>query len=383
MKRLVALFFLVSHLVSGQDSTQTNYSFNGYLTEMASGMTESVTKEWIIDNQLHNRLNFKWFNNANTFTAAFELRNRFMLGESVETIPNYAEDFGSDDGLFDLSYNLATGNNYVVNSKIDRAYIDYTKEKFQLRVGRQRINWGQCFVWNPNDLFNAYSFFDFDYVEKPGADAIRLHYYPSTTSTIELATKVNGNEEVTSALLYRFNRYNYDIQLLGGVLNSSDYMVGAGWSGNIKSASFMGEISYFRPIDNFADTASTLVLSLGSQYVFTNSMTLQVEFLYNQNPEPSGSFANFYTGKQSPKNLSISTTSFFLQGSYPATPLLNLALATMYYPQIESYFIGPSVSYSLGENLEASVYTQTFVSNTIPSMEVIYNLVFGRIKWNF
>lgn len=70
---------LVSHLVSGQDSTQTNYSFNGYLTEMASGMTESVTKEWIIDNQLYNRLNFKWFNDANTFTATFELRNRFML----------------------------------------------------------------------------------------------------------------------------------------------------------------------------------------------------------------------------------------------------------------------------------------------------------------
>ena len=126
MKRLVALFFLVSHLASGQDSTQTNYSFNGYLTDMASGMTESVTKEWIIDNQLHNRLNFKWFNDANTFTATFELRNRFMLGESVETTPNYAEDFGSDDGLFDLSYNLATGNNYVVivtGKQIGRAHV--------------------------------------------------------------------------------------------------------------------------------------------------------------------------------------------------------------------------------------------------------------------
>lgn len=370
-------------LASGQDSTSTRYSINGYLTEMGSAMTESVTKEWIIDNQLHNRLNARWFNKTNTLTAAFELRNRLMTGESVKKTPNYASSLALDDGYVDLSCNIASGNSSVLNTKIDRAYLDYTKNRFELRLGRQRINWGQCFVWNPNDLFNAYSFFDFDYVEKPGADAVRLQYYPSTTSTIEYATKINRNDEVTSALLYRFNKFNYDIQLLGGIINSNDYVVGAGWSGNIKNASFMGEISYFRPIENCSDTIGTVVISLGSQYVFTNSLMLQFEFLYNQNPQASADFMSFYTVKQSPKNLSISTTSYFLQISYPATPLFNLGLATMYYHELKSYYIGPSVSYSLAQNIEASLYTQTFVSNSSASSKITYNLLFGRIKWNF
>ena len=151
----------------------------------------------------------------------------------------------TDNGFVRLSDNLSKGNSYVLNSKIDRAYIDYTKDKFQVTIGRQRINWGQCFTWNPNDLFNAYSFFDFDYVEKPGSDAIRMQYYSTNTSTFEFAVKADNNSKVTSALLYRFNKWNYDIQFLGGLLNEQDYVVGTGWSGNIKGASFRGEISYF------------------------------------------------------------------------------------------------------------------------------------------
>ena len=32
-------------------------------------------------------------------------------------------------------------------------------------------------VWNPNDLFNAFSFVDFDYEERPGSDALRIQKY--------------------------------------------------------------------------------------------------------------------------------------------------------------------------------------------------------------
>ena len=106
----------------------------------------------------------------------------------------------TDNGYINLSDNILTGKSYIFNSRIDRAYIDYTKDKFQLRIGRQRINWGQCFTWNPNDLFNAYSFFDFDYVEKPGSDAIRIQYYSTGTSTFEFAVKADNNHKVTSAV---------------------------------------------------------------------------------------------------------------------------------------------------------------------------------------
>lgn len=32
-------------------------------------------------------------------------------------------------------------------------------------------------AWNPNDWFNTYNYFDFDYEERPGTDAIRVRVY--------------------------------------------------------------------------------------------------------------------------------------------------------------------------------------------------------------
>jgi hypothetical protein len=69
------------------------------------------------------------------------------------------------------------------------AYLDYTAGKWQFRVGRQRINWGVNLVWNPNDVFNSFSYFDFDYEERPGSDAVRVQYYTGTTSSASWFTK--------------------------------------------------------------------------------------------------------------------------------------------------------------------------------------------------
>lgn len=109
-------------------------------------------------------------------------------------------------------------------------------------------------MWNPNDIFNAYSFFDFDYVERPGSDALRLQYYNSEVSSTELAVKMNRDKQVTAAGLYKFNAFEYDFQVLGGTLNQTDYVVGCGWSGAIESVSFRGELSYFQPKNKFSDT---------------------------------------------------------------------------------------------------------------------------------
>ena len=282
-KWLSCLLMLFPVLSYGQDTITRNLSVNGYVTDMPSIMFQKLNGDWTVDNIIHNRLNFKWHNTANSLIAEFELRNRIFTGEPVKDNPDYANLIAADNGYFNLSDNISTGKSYIFNSKIDRAYIDYTADKFQLRIGRQRINWGQCFTWNPNDIFNTYSFFDFDYVEKPGSDAIRLQYYSTNTSDLEFAVKADNNHKVTSAVLYHFNKWDYDIQFLGGIMNDQDFVVGTGWSGNIKGASFTGEISYFYPKQNFADSSGLLVVSLGTEYTFKNSFTLQFEVLYDKN----------------------------------------------------------------------------------------------------
>ena len=378
------LMMLVSLRLSGQDTIQPNWSLNGYITDMPSFMFQSFDGDWTTDNLIHNRLNFKWHNTVNSLNVSLELRNRLIIGESVKDNPDYAYMIGKDDGYIDLSDNILTGKSYIFNSRVDRAFIDYTKDKFQLRIGRQRINWGQCFTWNPNDLFNTYSFFDFDYVEKPGSDAMRIQYYSTGTSTYEFAVKADNNHKVTSAGLYRFNKWGYDIQFLGGILNDEDYVVGTGWSGNIKGAAFTGEISYFRPKKNFADTTGLLVATLGTQYTFKRSFTLQFEVLYNQKKGPGiTSFIDFYNMNLSAKNLSFTTVSLMLQGSYPLTPLFNVSLTGIYFPKIRGIFLGPSLTYSLTNDIDFSLIIQSFGGQLIKGCTQYYNFGFLRLKWNF
>ena len=81
----------------------------------------------------------------------------------------------------------------VFNTTIDRVFLEYNKNDWEVRVGRQRINWGINLAWNPNDVFNAYSFFDFDYEERPGSDAIRIRKYTGIASSVELAANITDD----------------------------------------------------------------------------------------------------------------------------------------------------------------------------------------------
>ena len=373
----------ISNQLHGQDSITGNWSMNGYITNMQSFMFQNVNKDWVSDNLVHNRLNFHWNSTSNVFGLTVELRNRLISGESIKSIPNYIRTSTSDNGWVNLSVNFASGNSYVLTSKIDRAYFDLTLDKLQLRIGRQRINWGQCAVWNPNDLFNTYSFFDFDYIEKPGSDAVRLQYYTGNSSSAEMAVKADKYNRITAAGLYRFNLLSYDIQLLGGLMNSEDYVLGAGWTGNLGNAAFTGEFSYFHPIKNFIDSIGIVAISVGSNYTFSNSFTLQAELLYNQQRKSISSFTDYYNMNLSAKNLSFSKFTAMLQGSYPITPLLNVSLSGMYFPDIDGYFAGPSLSYSLTENLDFSILAQSFTGKFSAGTSQTFNFIFLKVKLNF
>jgi hypothetical protein len=93
----------------GQDTIPKNGSVNGYLTDMASFMHQSLDDHWTFDNLIHNRLNFNWHNRPNTLNATLEFRNRLITGESVKANPYYPELIEHDDGSVQLSKNISSG----------------------------------------------------------------------------------------------------------------------------------------------------------------------------------------------------------------------------------------------------------------------------------
>lgn len=383
IRRLICIFSIVLiTIVPGLSQKKTKIStLNGYVSTMQSIMFDSLSGPFVNENLIHNRLNMKGYVSEN-ITFAAEFRNRLFTGDMVKSGRSYSELIASDQGWVDLSWNILNKPSFFFNTTIDRLWVDLNYGKFQARAGRQRINWGQTLVWNPNDIFNAYSFFDFDYVERPGSDAIRLQYYPNYSSAIEIALKADYEDHVTAATLYRFNKWGYDLQLIAGYVNSEDIVAGTGWSGAIGSVSFRGEATWFQPADNFTDTTGMGLFTVGFDKVFKNNSMAQVQLMYCNKPMDMNGFSSLLSGNLSTKDLAFSRFSAFGLYTYPATPLFNISISAMWFPDLKGYFTGPSLDYSVAENVDISLFWQHFDSK-INDKRMKINIGFLRLKLSF
>ena len=329
---------------------------------------------------LHNRLNFHWGISQNIYLDA-GLRNRFITGSEAMISP---AEIAADNGLVDLSRNLTEGKQHVVNTAFDRLAIAFEKDKWKLSLGRQRVNWGQTFVWNPNDIFNTYSFFDFDYPERPGCDALRTTCFHNETSSTELVAAAAPEGRSTAAILHRWNRRNVDYQIIAGQMQHNDIVVGGAVTGELRGVNLRAEASYFHPLDK--DSDPVVALAAGADYVFPGSLMIQAEVLYNNvggSSSGNGLF-DLYSAPLSAKRLSISDTNIFAQASYPITPRLNASLSGMMFVDVEATYAGLSADYSLAQNLDLSIIAQYFRSSAgSPLGDMRMLLGFGRLKYAF
>lgn len=381
------LFFLLMLLPLQAFVQESKVNLNGYVKELYMFYSpekpiSGTDLNYLTTNIVHNRLNFKWYTTAR-LTTVIEMRNRLMLGNLVRNYPDYQSTVDVDNGLVDLSWISAQSNSWFVHSMIDRAYLDYSSGKWQIRAGRQRINWGINLVWNPNDIFNTFSYFDFDYEERPGTDAFRIQYYTGVTSSAELVYKP-GRDQAHTALagMYRFSAWDYDFQFIGGQAGN-DWVLGGGWSGDIRGAGFRGELTHFEP-ENKKSIRAT-VASISVDYTFKNSLYLHSSFLYNSNGKKgkAGGMDVFFNPDLSAKQLSFARYSLFGQVAYPITPLFSGSFSGIVNPMDGSFYVGPVFTYSVLSNLELMITGQLFFGDEGTEFGDIGKLAFGRLKWSF
>jgi len=384
MKQKLVLFLLLTTLSALPVRSQLSASLNGYVSNMQSVMFENLNGPWISDNLVHNRLNFKGYYGSN-LSLTIELRNRMLYGETVKYFPGYDNLISVDRGWVDLSFNLVSDSSFIINTSVDRLFADITIGKLQATIGRQRINWGVNFVWNPNDIFNSYSFFDFDYPERLGSDAIRIQYYLSSTASLEIVSKINQNEQWSLAGLLRFNMASTDFQLLGGILNEQEYVIGGGFSGNVGPVSINGELTYLDPIDELSVNKSAILAGCGLSYNTPFNLFFQAEYLYNEAAEQASitNFTDFYYRNLTLRDLSMSPHTFFTNISYPINPLVNIGVSAMYFPELNGIFMGPSCDLSLRNDLDLSFFMQYFEIDFSGNQEQKATLGFMRLKWTF
>ncbi len=378
--RIIVFLLLPLPALLGQDSSQSKWSFGGYVKDLRS-ITINNGSDMLVGNQIHNRLNMRFEADSN-WSFALELRNRFFYGESVKATPKPLAFIDYND-YFDLSAVWLNKPYAIGHSVLDRAYIDYHRAKFEVRIGRQRINWGISSFWNPNDLFNAFNFLDWDYEERQGSDGIRLRYYSGFASHLELAAQMSQTlDSSVIAALWRFNYRNFDWQLLGGIARG-DMTLGAGWTGYIGPIGLNGEAAYFHPYRNFPDSSGSLSLTAGLSYLFPCNLYINYAFLYNSSgrSEFAGvsplSFMNI-----SAKNLSPFKYNMILQSMFSASPLININAGLLYSPGSNAFIFFPGITFSLSDNMDFDLLGQ-FLVLKINGRNVNREIIYTRLKWSF
>ncbi len=384
MKLMVTIYLLFFNLYFiGTSLAQSNFELNGYLQNMQTVWSAKQTDYLKFQNSVGNRLNFNYLI-TNELSVKASLRTIFDYGQFVSLIPNYENITAKDNGYFNLTKIITSKTSYILYSNFDRLNIHYAKNNFEIQIGRQRVNLGISMVWTPNDIFNSSSFLNFDYVEKPGSDAIRFQYYTGITSSVQLICKLNRRKKTTAAIVAKFNNWNYDFQILTGIMEN-DYIAGGAWSGQIYDAGFTGEFTYFRNKENVNNSTGVFVASIGGNYMFSNGLLFQTEFLFNSIGRTGKSMVpqNLFAIDYSAKNLSPSKYSFFEQLSYPITPLIKSSVAAIINPNDKSFFINPTLELSLNENVYLLVAGQFFLGEDFTEWGDYGKLYYLRLKWNF
>lgn len=396
---LVPIFILTASatLLNAQSE---NFSLGGYVKYLPSYVEYKNIDEHLWDQLLHFRLNSRWYA-SDHFTAALEIRFRAYQGESIEKVPFYKEIFYSSDYEFNqLSWYLWETGNSLGYLQIDRLWAEYVYDNFQITAGRQRVAWGTALVWNITDIFNPLNILDFDYEERPGSDVVRLQYFPSPLSTLDMVIKpASAGERTIGAARFTFNRWEYDFHALLGMKGKA-FFAGFAFAGDIHGAGFRGEFTYMESrqsdinvlpvipytpsfialMNPYKDANFAAVLS--ADYTFTNSLYLHTEAIYNSIGKTENLGLLQLLAAQAGL-LSPSKMELFFEAAYDITPLMRGDVFFIYNPYDFSFIWAPSINYNLTENLDLMAIGLLAEGDNLTQYGNYGQSIYLRLKYSF
>jgi len=362
---------------------------SGYLqanpVRISTELPEPIGQQSWTEYRLQNRLNVNWYATSE-LTLNWQMRTRAFAGDLVREFPQYVESIDTDDGLLDLSWMVTRRDDWLLHHVPDRLYAQWNRGDWDIRVGRQRVNWGVNMITNPNDIFNIYSFYDFDYPERPGSDAIRIQRHLDFTSRVEVAVSpARDLGDSVAAVLYAFDMNGYDVQLISGYYRDR-FTTGAGWAGDFRGAGIKGETMFYTDIGSRGSSSESgretnFIVSASVDYMFENSLFAVAEILYNRE---GGRDEFTLMGEQlTPDNPSFSTYQATTHLSYPIHPLLDGSIAAMWYPDERAVFISPALTWSVAQDIDFRILGQFFTGSDDSVFGNAGNLLTASLTYNF
>lgn len=397
-KRDLTVLLIFAGLIS---TAQTEWNVGGYLKYLPSqtwvneavllpvmsGLIPSSFDDHLIHNRLNITVNSPYEEGPPWWSAEMGVRNRIFFGYQAQT-DAFRNSLEADPGVVDMRWLWANADGVLFHTEIDRLNFRYETADYSVKVGRQRINWGIHNVFNPNDIFNQYNYFDFDYEERPGADAAHFQYnLGDGFSSLELAYAPNFRkaEESTAGLLYKANWKGYDWQVLAGY-SVYDVVFGGGWAGAIGGAGFKGEWAYYHSTDSLM-SESNFTGTIGFDYVFGSGLYGSVSYLYNGVGSLNPSIVEQLELRQSrlsSKNIFPYRHTLMVSISHPLGMLWNVDLTWFQSHNLDQAALVPGLRYSISNNWDAMILAQIFSARNAAGDPALFtSAVYARLKWSF
>ncbi|MBR8709885.1 hypothetical protein [Bacteroides pyogenes] len=383
---LISLFLLVVGTL-GIHAQKNNGALriSGYLNNstLFASTHPDLLEETLWQNITYQRMNVDWRPHS---SIRIEVGIRNLLYTGNATILSYVKDnVDRDRGWGDFSWNIFSRRNILYHLNIDRCSFQYICGAWEVKAGRQRINWGQTLVWNPNNIFNPYSFFQFYYPEHPGCDAIRATYYHNVTSYSELAASLNMYGKPTVALLHSRQANSVEYRFMGGIYCGEDVVMGGSLNLGGERLILRMESSYFHPLKHKENNYDILQAAIGTDYVFSNNLVIQGEVLYSSRNTDTDMYNlhYFYIDPQSAKDLSVSRWSVLAQAVYPLTPRFSTRISGAYFVDKHLCYAGLYFNYRISKNMEASLFSHLFNYADEQPIKLRVGLGFLQYKWIF
>ena len=382
------IFFAILTLIpisTVYGSWNDNFASRGYIKEtpilwQPPSYLDNV--DWRFDNPLHLRNSFRYYANDN-FTFGLELKTRLYLGESVDLIRVGTESSQFGKTYYDLDRDFIDEENFVLSTAIDRAWVNYIYASLELTLGRQRVAWGTNLIWNPIDIFNPSSPLDFDNEEMPGADVIKAQYYFGTNSHLEFAIAPQEiTDSSTAALLLKVNKWQYDWMFIGG-RRGYETVWGFAWAGNILDGGFRGEALYSVPRKDAFYVNENIVVSVSGDYSFPNSLYIHSGVLYNDLGTEDNAGGFWLLRSYFLRWLTPAKYSLFGQIAKDLSPLIRADINSIYNPNDESWYLGPSLTWSAKTDFDITFSGLIFGGDDFTEFGDNGGILMLRAKYSF
>lgn len=378
--KIASTLFLLSAMLTLNAQDTIRMELNGYVNNLWT--YNFVEDELFMDYLLHNRLKYRLYT-PKDINVVIDIRSRMFIGDQPKLASNFPEQLDQTNDYFDLSLHSKGGRNILFHTMIDRFYLEWLKGDWEIRAGRQRINWGLSLAWNPHDLFNTYSFYDFDHVERPGSDALRVTRYFGMDKKLEFAIKPGDNlDELTTAFLYKWNAKTYDFQIISGKTDQ-DIVAGFGWAGSVGNSGFKGEMTLVYPYEKNTQLNTAFIVNLGIDHAFQNNLYFNYSILFNSDGSDDLTSQEIFDVSNY-RNLSPFKFSFLLQHNYVLRERYSLGLSTIYFPgKRNAIFLSPSFQFTIIDDWDIAVLSQFYFDKILGDYEAVVKAFYLRLNYSF